>query len=81
MSPTSLYPEAVPAMNTFDSASGVPLRASCADWRIGSMCAIPCGVAGSVSWVMIIRAALPSGDMNSFIPRLNSELSKTSGGR
>jgi hypothetical protein len=29
---------------------------------------------------MIIRAALPSGERNSFKPRLNSALSNTSGG-
>ena len=42
---------------------------------------------GNASWggriavvVMIIRAAWPSGDKNSFRPRLNSLLSNTSGG-
>ena len=39
------------------------------------------GLAGSPSCVMIMRAALPSGDMNNFRPRLKSGLVKTSGGK
>ncbi|SKU13647.1 Uncharacterised protein [Mycobacteroides abscessus subsp. abscessus] len=30
---------------------------------------IPAGVAGSLSWVMMNRAAVPSGDRNSLSPR------------
>ena len=76
-----MKPDAVPAMKMLDPANGVPLTASIADCRIGSIWEMPWVVAGSPSWVMIIRAAWPSGDRNSFMPRLNSELSNTSGGR
>ena len=55
-------------------AEGVPLTASWAALRMASMCAMPSGVAGSPSWVMIMRAALPSGERNSFRPRWNSGL-------
>ena len=64
----------------FDSI-GVPFKASCAAFAIGSMCEMPWVVAGSPSWVTIMRTALPSGGRNSFSPRLKSGLSKTSGGR
>ena len=50
-------------------------------FRIAAMWAMPSGVAGSPSWVMIIRAALPSGDRNSLSPRRNSGLRNASGGR
>ena len=71
----------MPAMKILDPPSGVPFTASCAACRIASICEIPSGVAGSPSWVMIILAALPSGDMNSFMPRTNSGLENASGGR
>ena len=45
------------------------------------MCEMPSGVAGSPSWEMMNRTAFPSGEMNIFMPRLKSGLSKTSGGR
>ncbi|SHY33892.1 Uncharacterised protein [Mycobacteroides abscessus subsp. abscessus] len=57
------------------------LTASKAASLIASMCVMPSEVCGSPWWVMIIRAALPSGDMKSFMPRLNAGLSNASGGR
>ena len=35
---------------------------------------MPAGVAGSASWVMMKRAALPSGDRKSFSPRWKSAI-------
>jgi hypothetical protein len=64
-----------------DPASGVPLSASRTEWSMASICEMPSGVAGSPSWVMIIRAARPSSERNIDSPRLNSALSNTSGGR
>jgi hypothetical protein len=58
-----------------------PFTASSAAFLIGSMCDMPSEVAGSPLWVMIMRAALPSGERNSFRPLLNSALSNASGGR
>ncbi|CFS59678.1 Uncharacterised protein [Mycobacterium tuberculosis] len=60
---------------------GVPFTASWAACLIASICEMPSGVAGSPSWEMIIRAALPSADRNNFRPRWKSGLSKASGGR
>ena len=34
------------------------MTAPCAAWRMASMCEMPSGVAGSPSWVTIIRAAV-----------------------
>ena len=64
-----------------EPSSGVPLMASNAAFLIGSMCEMPSGVAGSPSWEMMNRTALPSGETNIFMPRLKSGLSNTSGGR
>ena len=56
-------------------------KASCAALRSESTRAMPSGVAGSVSWVMNMRADLPSGDRNIFRPRSKSGFWKASGGR
>ncbi len=47
-------------------------KASCAALLSLSTRAMPSGVAGSDSWVMNMRADLPSGDRNIVRPRLKS---------
>ncbi len=52
--------------------SEVIFKASCAALRSESTRPMPSTVAGSLSWVMNIRADLPSGDRNIFRPRSKS---------
>jgi hypothetical protein len=61
--------------------SEVIFKASCAALRSESTRPMPATVAGSLSWVMNIRADLPSGDRNIFSPRSKSGFWKASGGR
>ena len=55
--------------------------ASFAACLMASMRSMPSAVSGSPSWLMMNRTAWPSGEMKLSIPRLNSSLSKISGGR
>ena len=56
-------------------------RASWAALRSWATRPMPSTVAGSLWWVMNMRADLPSGERNNFSPRSKSGVVKASGGR